>query len=75
MAMLAAHRSCRSSICGSCAFKVNGRNVLFQQTADLAEKLLDKGVTVEVLALPDEVSGFLRYASRIRIFEPDPFAP
>jgi dipeptidyl aminopeptidase/acylaminoacyl peptidase len=45
------------------------RNVLFQQTTDLAEKLRDKGVVVEVLALPDEVHGFLRYASWIRVLE------
>lgn len=45
------------------------RNVLFQQTTDLAERLRDKGVTVEVLALPDEVHGFLRYASWRRVLE------
>lgn len=45
------------------------RNVLFQQTTDLAEKLRDKNVQVEVLVLPDEVHGFLRYDSWKRVFE------
>jgi dipeptidyl aminopeptidase/acylaminoacyl peptidase len=45
------------------------RNVLFQQTTDLAEKLRDKNVPVEVLVLPDEVHGFLRYESWKRVFE------
>ncbi len=45
------------------------RNVLFQQSTDLVEKLRDKNVPVEVLILPDEVHGFLRYESWKRIFE------
>jgi len=45
------------------------RNVLFQQSTDLVEKLRDKSVPVEVLILPDEVHGFLRYESWKRIFE------
>lgn len=45
------------------------RNVNFQQTTDLVEKLRDKNVTVEVLILPDEVHGFLRYESWKRVFE------
>ncbi|MEQ8302755.1 MAG: alpha/beta fold hydrolase [Cyclobacteriaceae bacterium] len=45
------------------------RNVLFQQTTDLAEKLRDKGLEPEILALPDEVHGFLRYESWLRVFE------
>jgi dipeptidyl aminopeptidase/acylaminoacyl peptidase len=45
------------------------RNVNFQQTTDLVEKLRDKNVTVEMLVLPDEVHGFLRYDSWKRIFE------
>jgi dipeptidyl aminopeptidase/acylaminoacyl peptidase len=45
------------------------RNVLFQQTTDLAEKLRDKNVPVEVLVLPDEIHGFLRYDSWKRVFE------
>ncbi len=45
------------------------RNVLFQQSTDLVEKLRDKNVPVEVLILPDEVHGFLRYDSWKRIFE------
>jgi dipeptidyl aminopeptidase/acylaminoacyl peptidase len=43
------------------------RNVLFQQSTDLVEKLRDKNVTVEVLVLPDEVHGFLRYESWARV--------
>lgn len=45
------------------------RNVLFQQSTDLVEKLRDKNVGVEVLVLPDEVHGFLRYESWKRVFE------
>ncbi|MEP2669292.1 MAG: prolyl oligopeptidase family serine peptidase [Cyclobacteriaceae bacterium] len=44
------------------------RNVLFQQTIDLAEKLRDKNVDIEILVLPDEVHGFLRYESWNRVF-------
>ena len=45
------------------------RNVNFQQTTDLVEKLRDKNVTVELLILPDEIHGFLRYDSWKRVFE------
>ncbi len=45
------------------------RNVLFQQTTDLVERLREKKVPVEVLILPDEVHGFLRYESWLRVFE------
>lgn len=45
------------------------RNVNFQQSTDLVEKLRDKNVPVEVLILPDEVHGFLRYESWRRVFE------
>ncbi len=45
------------------------RNVNFQQTTDLVEKLRDKNVPVELLILPDEVHGFLRYDSWKRVFE------
>lgn len=44
------------------------RNVLFQQTTDLAERLREKNVSVELLILPDEVHGFLRYESWSRVF-------
>ncbi len=44
------------------------RNVLFQQTVDLAEKLRERDVPVEILVLPDEVHGFLRYESWLRTF-------
>lgn len=45
------------------------RNVNFQQSIDLAEKLRDKNVPVEVLVLPDEVHGFLRYESWKQVFD------
>ncbi len=44
------------------------RNVNFQQTTDLVEKLREKNVPVELLVLPDEVHGFLRYESWSRVF-------
>lgn len=45
------------------------RNVNFQQTTDLVERLRERNVAVELLILPDEVHGFLRYESWQRIFE------
>lgn len=45
------------------------RNVNFQQSTDLVERLREKNLPVEVLILPDEVHGFLRYDSWKRIFE------
>jgi dipeptidyl aminopeptidase/acylaminoacyl peptidase len=45
------------------------RNVMFKQTIDLAERLRDKGVASEILVLPDEVHGFLRYESWRQVFE------
>jgi dipeptidyl aminopeptidase/acylaminoacyl peptidase len=44
------------------------RNVQFQQTTDLATKLRDKNVPVELLVLPDEIHGFLRYESWARVY-------
>ncbi len=44
------------------------RNVVFQQTTDLVEKLREKKVDVELLVLPDEVHGFLRYDSWYKVF-------
>jgi dipeptidyl aminopeptidase/acylaminoacyl peptidase len=44
------------------------RNVQFQQTTDLAEKLREKNVPVELLVLPDEIHGFLRYESWTRVY-------
>jgi dipeptidyl aminopeptidase/acylaminoacyl peptidase len=44
------------------------RNVLFQQTTDLVERLRERNVPVEVLILPDEVHGFLRYESWLNVF-------
>jgi dipeptidyl aminopeptidase/acylaminoacyl peptidase len=45
------------------------RNVNFQQSVDLVERLREKNITVEVLVLPDEVHGFLRYESWKQVFE------
>ncbi|MBN8578288.1 MAG: prolyl oligopeptidase family serine peptidase [Cytophagales bacterium] len=45
------------------------RNVNFQQTVDLVEKLRERKVPVEVFILPDEVHGFLRYESWKQVFE------
>jgi dipeptidyl aminopeptidase/acylaminoacyl peptidase len=45
------------------------RNVLYQQSTDLAERLRARNVSVELLALPDEVHGFLRYESWKQVFE------
>jgi dipeptidyl aminopeptidase/acylaminoacyl peptidase len=39
------------------------RNVHFHQTVDLARRLDAQGVKYEELVLPDEIHGFLRYAS------------
>jgi dipeptidyl aminopeptidase/acylaminoacyl peptidase len=44
------------------------RNVNFQQTIDLVEKLRERKIDVELLVLPDEVHGFLRYESWRRVF-------
>jgi dipeptidyl aminopeptidase/acylaminoacyl peptidase len=45
------------------------RNVAFQETTDLATKLREKKVPVEVLVFPDEVHGFLRYETWSRVFD------
>lgn len=44
------------------------RNVQFQETTDLAMKLMERNVPVETLVLPDEVHGFLRYESWRKVF-------
>jgi dipeptidyl aminopeptidase/acylaminoacyl peptidase len=44
------------------------RNVLFSQTVDLAQRLRERGVPVEVLVLPDEVHSFLRHESWLRSY-------
>lgn len=51
-------------VCGD-----DDRNVLFWETTDLAERLREKKVTVDILVLPDEVHGFLMYESWRRVFE------
>lgn len=45
------------------------RNVLFQQTTDLVQRLRARDVPVELLIFPDEVHGFLRYETWLRTFE------
>jgi dipeptidyl aminopeptidase/acylaminoacyl peptidase len=45
------------------------RNVQFQETTDLATRLREKNVPVEILVLPDEIHGFLRYASWSAVFD------
>lgn len=44
------------------------RNVSFAETVTLAEALRKRGVTFEQLVLPDEIHGFLRHESWIRVF-------
>ena len=44
------------------------RNVRFDETVDLYHRLLDRGVDVEVLVLPDEVHGFHRHASWLEAY-------
>jgi dipeptidyl aminopeptidase/acylaminoacyl peptidase len=44
------------------------RNVQFQQTTDLAQRLRRRGVRVEELVFPDEVHSFLRHASWLRAY-------
>lgn len=39
------------------------RNVLFQETTDLARRLQERGVGVKLLLLPDEVHNFPRHES------------
>ena len=51
-------------VCGD-----DDRNVLFWETTDLAERLREQKIPVDVLVLPDEVHAFLRYESWSRVFE------
>ena len=44
------------------------RNVSFAETVTLAEALRKQGVTFEQLVLPDEIHGFLRHDSWLRVF-------
>ncbi len=39
------------------------RNVEFHQTVDLEQRLLERGVHVETLVIPDDIHDFLRFAS------------
>ncbi len=43
------------------------RNVPFVQTVDLARRLADKQVPFEELVIPNEIHGFLRHASWVRV--------
>jgi dipeptidyl aminopeptidase/acylaminoacyl peptidase len=45
------------------------RNVPFQQTTDLVEKLRAQGVDVEELVFPDEIHEFLRNGDWIRAYK------
>ena len=45
------------------------RNVPFQQTIDLAKRLDAKGLPYEELVIPNEIHGFLRHASWLRVDE------
>jgi dipeptidyl aminopeptidase/acylaminoacyl peptidase len=45
------------------------RNVSFAETVALAEALRKQGVTFEQLVLPDEIHGFLRHESWLRVFK------
>ena len=45
------------------------RNVSFVETVTLAEALRKRGVTFEQLVLPDEIHGFLRHDSWLRVFK------
>jgi dipeptidyl aminopeptidase/acylaminoacyl peptidase len=45
------------------------RNVRFHQTVDLARRLEDAHVRFEQMVLPDEIHGFLRYASWLKVDE------
>ena len=44
------------------------RNVPFDETVELVERLRDLGVEHELLILPDEVHGFLRHESWLEVF-------
>jgi dipeptidyl aminopeptidase/acylaminoacyl peptidase len=43
------------------------RNVQFQQTIDLARRLEARNLPFEELVLPNEIHGFLRHASWLRV--------
>jgi dipeptidyl aminopeptidase/acylaminoacyl peptidase len=45
------------------------RNVSFAETVTLAEALRKQGVMFESLVIPDEIHGFLRHDSWLRVFE------
>jgi dipeptidyl aminopeptidase/acylaminoacyl peptidase len=44
------------------------RNVPFSQTVDLAQRLREQGVHVEVLVFPDEIHDFLMYKSWVKAY-------
>ena len=43
------------------------RNVNFAETVDLARRLQAKGVDYEEMVIPDEIHGFLRYATWLKV--------
>ena len=45
------------------------RNVLFQQTTDLAQRLRERNVTVETLVFPDEVHSFLLHRNWLKAYQ------
>jgi dipeptidyl aminopeptidase/acylaminoacyl peptidase len=45
------------------------RNVRFEQTTDLVQRLKAKGVVFEELVIPDEIHDFLRYQSWLTAYE------
>jgi dipeptidyl aminopeptidase/acylaminoacyl peptidase len=42
------------------------RNVMFEQTIDLANRLTERGVPFEEMVIPNEIHGFLRHASWLK---------
>ena len=44
------------------------RNVMFDKTIDLVQRLREKEVHHEILVLPDEVHGFYRWESWMKAF-------
>jgi dipeptidyl aminopeptidase/acylaminoacyl peptidase len=45
------------------------RNVPFEQTVDLVERLREHHVPFEQLVLPDEIHGFLMWATWIKVYD------
>jgi len=43
------------------------RNVEFHQTVDLEQRLLEKGVAVDELVIPDDIHDFLLYRTWLKV--------